>query len=196
MQSLNNRIRIALTLLATGSIVTFSLLLFFNETIRSFVLEPILESVNAVRFMLGYVSQDLQWTVALLIVIAIIVPYFMFRVPKHSRQKSVPQPANFPTEGPAMKLTQLVERSAHSRFLRGQVILELRDLAARSVAYHHGMSVEQAKQALDTMKWTSDPSVRAFLSSDNIRARKQKQKGFRDQAISALTHIERIYQEV
>ena len=95
-----------------------------------------------------------------------------------------------------MTLTRIVEKSSHNKFHRERVILELRDLAARSLAYRHGIPVEEAKDFLDTTEWTNDPSVRAFLSLDKHRAGKQKQSNFHDQADHALTHIERTYQEV
>jgi len=185
-----------LAILAVGSVIAFSLLLIFNDAIRSFILDPIVKGINAARYMLGYMPQDLQWIITLLIVFVIVVVYYVSRLPNRARQEVVLRSLKFPPQGPAMQLTRILERSAHNKFRREQVILELRDLAARSLAYRRGISVEEAKHSLDTTEWTKDPSVRNFLSLDKRRAGTQKQKGFYDQADHALAHIERTYQEV
>ena len=77
-----------------------------------------------------------------------------------------------------------------------RVILEMRDLAAHTLAYHEGISVDEAKESLDTANWTNDSAVRDFLSLDKHRAGKHEHKGFHDQVDHALAHIERTYQEV
>lgn len=193
---MSNRTRIILAILAVGCVIGFSLLLIFNDAIRSFILDPIVEGINAARYMLGYMPQDLQWIISLLIVFVIVVAYYVSRLPKRARQEIVLRSLKFPSQGPAMRLTRVLERSAHNKFRREQVILELRDLAARSLAYRRGISVEEARHSLDTTEWTNDPSVRNFLSLDKHTAGTQKQKGFHDQADHALAHIERTYQEV
>ncbi len=193
---MSNRTRIILAILAVGCVIGFSLLLIFNDAIRSFILDPIVEGINAARYMLGYMPQDLQWIITLLIVFVIVVVYYVSRLPNRARQEIVLRSLNFPSQGPAMRLTRVLERSAHNKFRREQVILELRDLAARSLAYRRGISVEEARHSLDTTEWTNDPSVRNFLSLDKHRIGTQKQKGFHHQADHALAHIERTYQEV
>ena len=193
---MSNRTRIMLAILAVCCVITFSLLLIFNDAIRGFILDPIVEGINAARYMLGYMHQDLQWIVTLLIVFVIVAVYYVSRLPKRARKEIVPRSLKFPSQGPAMRLTHVLERSAHNKFQREQVILELRDLAARSLAYRRGISVEEAKDSLDTTEWTDDPSVRAFLSLDKHRAGGQKQESFHDRADHALAHIERTYQEV
>ena len=193
---MSNRTRIILAILAVCCVIAFSLLLIFNDAMRGFILDPIVGGINAARYMWGYMPQDLQWMISLLIVFVIVVGYYVSRLPKRTRQEIVPRSLKFPSQGPAMRLARMVEKSAHNKFLREQVVLELRDLAARSLAYHRGISVEEAKDSLDTTEWTNDPSIRDFLSLDKHRAGKQKQKRFYDQADHALAHIERTYQEV
>ena len=193
---MSNRTRIILSILAVCCVITFSLLLIFNDAIRGSILDPIVGGINAARYILGYMPQDLQWILTLLFVFVIVVVYYVSRLPKRARQEIAPHSLRFPFQGPAMTLTRIVEKSSHNKFHRERVILELRDLAARSLAYHHGIPVEEAKDFLDTTEWTNDPSVRAFLSLDKHRAGKQKQSNFHDQADHALTHIERTYQEV
>lgn len=192
---MSHKRRIILAILAVCCVIAFSLLLIFNDAIRSFILDPIVKGINAARYMLGYMPQDLQWIITVLVVFVIVLACYMSRLPKRA-QVTVPRSLNFPSQGPAMRLTLVLEGSAHNKFRRERVILELRDLAARSLAYRRGISIEEAKDSLDTTEWTDDPSVRAFLSLDKHRAGKQKQKGFHDQADHALAHIERTYQEV
>ena len=193
---MSNRTQIILAILGVCCVIGFSLLLILNDPIRGFILDPIVAGINAARYMLGYMNQDLQWIITLLLVFVIVLVYYMSRLPKRARQRNSSRSLDFPSQGPAMRLTLVLERSAHNKFRREQVILELRDLAARSVAYRRGISIEEAKDSLDTTEWTDDPSVRTFLSLDKHRAGKQKHKGFHDQAEHALAHIERTYQEV
>jgi len=193
---MSNRTRITLAIVAVCCVIAFSLLLIFNDAIRGFILDPIVEGINAARYMLGYIPQDLQWIISLLLAFVAVTVYFACRIPKRAREATVPRSLKFPLQGPTMRLDWILERSAHNKFRREQVILELRDLAARSLAYHRGTSVEEAKDSLDTTEWTDDPSVRDFLSLDKLGAGKQKQKRFHDQVDHALTHIERTYQEV
>ena len=196
MQSMSNRTRIILAVLAVCCVITFSLLLIFNHAIRGLILDPIVKVINAARYMLGYMPQDLQWIISLLLAFVIVIIYYACRIPKRERQQSAPRPPTFPSQGPAMRLDRILERSARNKFRREQVIMELRDLAARSLAYRRGTSLEEAKDSLDTTEWTDDPSVRDFLSFDKLRTGEQKQGRFHDQVDHALAHIERTYQEV
>jgi len=193
---MSNRIRIILAIIAVCCVIAFSLLLIFNDAVRGVILDPIVEGINAARYVLGYIPQDLQWIISLLIVFVIVIIYYVCRLPKRARKASPHRSLQFPSQGPAMRLDRILERAAHNRFRREQVVSELRDLAARSLAYHHGTSVEEAKDSLDTTEWTDDPSVRDFLSLDRLRAGENKQRRFHDQVDHALTHIERTYQEV
>ena len=193
---MSNRMRIILAIAAVCCVIAFSLVLILNDAVRSFILDPIVDIINAVRYMLGYMPQDLQWIISLLLAFVVVAIYYASRIPKRESQERVPRSLKFPSQGPAMRLHEILERSAHNKFRRERVILELRDLAARSLAYHRGTSVEEARDSLDTTEWTDDPSVIALLSLGKLRDEKQRQKRFHDQVDHALTHIERTYQEV
>ena len=193
---MSNRVRIILAILALCCVISFSLLLVFNDAIRSFVLDPIVKSINSVRYVVGYIPQDLEWLIGLLIVFIVVVTYYTSRIPKRLKPKHIPLIPPFPHEGPTMKLAQILERTTHNKFRRERVILELRDLAAHTLAYHKGISVDEAKDSLDTSDWTDNPSVRDFLSLDKHRAGKHEHKEFHDQVDHALAQIERAYQEV
>lgn len=193
---MSNRIRIILAIFAVCCIIGFSLLLVFNDALRSFVLDPIVGGINAARYVLGYMPQDIEWLLSLLVAFVLVFIYYMCRIPKRLRLKHVPFVPPFPSEGPVMKLAWIVEKSTHNRFRRERVILELRDLAAHTLAYHKGISVDEAKDSLDTDNWTDDSVVRDFLSLHKHRAGKHEHKGFHDQVDHALAHIERTYQEV
>ncbi|MBU1049799.1 hypothetical protein KKG90_07240 [Candidatus Bipolaricaulota bacterium] len=188
--------RIILGLIALCCVIGFSMLLIFNDPVRRVVLDPIIEGINAIRYVLGYVPQDLEWFVSLLVVFVVVLGIFASRLPQRARPEHVPFNPPFPSEGPTMRLTRILDNSTKNRFGRERVVLEMRDLAARAVAYHAGISVEEAKELLDTPTWTDDASVRDFLSLDKHRAGKNDQKRFHDQVEYALAHIERMYQEV
>lgn len=193
---MSNRTRILLAFLAVGCVIAFSLLLIFNDAVRGFILDPIVKGINAARYLLGYMPQDIQWMISLLIVFTIAIIYYVSCIPRHSIPDLVSSVPPFPNQGPAMRLAHILAKSARNRFRREQVILELRDLAAHSLAYHRGISVADARDSLDNTAWTDDPSVRDFLSLDKHRAGKQKQDSFHDQVDHALAHIEQTYQEV
>ncbi len=196
MEPMSSRTRIIIALGAIGCVIALCLLLIFNDTIRGAVLDPIVEGINAFRYILGYFPQDVEWLVVLLVVFVIVLGIFATRLPKRADPVHTPFVPPFPKEGPSMKLTQILEKSARNKFRRERVILELRDLAARTLAYHTGISIEEAKGSLDTTEWTETASVRNFLSLDKHRAGKIDPSQFHDQVDAALAHIEHMYQEV
>ena len=193
---MSTRNRIILASLALGCVIGFSLLLIFNGAVRSVVLDPMIAGINAFRYTLGYMPQDLEWLIGLSVVFVVVLTMFVVRLPKHVRPKHVPFIPPFPNEGPAMRLTRILENSTKNRFRRERVILEMRDLAAHTLAYHKGISIEEATEALDTPDWTDNATVRNFLSLDKHRADKIDQKNFHTQVDHALAHIEQMYQEV
>ena len=95
-----------------------------------------------------------------------------------------------------MKLTDILEKAPRNKFRRERVILEMRDLAAHTLAYHQGISVDEAKDSLDTPDWCRSSTVRDFLCLDKHRAGKHEQVGFHDQVDHALAQIEHMYLEV
>jgi hypothetical protein len=187
---------IILASLALSCVIAMSLLLIFNDAVRSVVLDPMISGVLAFRYTLGYFPQDLEWLVSLLIVSVVVAVMFATRLPQRERPKHVPFIPPFPKEGPAMRLTRILDGSTLNKFRRERVILEMRELAAHTLAYHKGFSVEEAKELLDTPNWTDSASVRDFLSLDKHRAGKNDQKEFHAQVDHALAHIEQMYQEV
>lgn len=193
---MSTRNRIILVSLALGCVIGFSLLLIFNSAVRSVVLDPMIAGINAFRYAIGYLPQDLEWLIGLSVVFVVVLIMFVVRLPKLARPKYIPFILPFPSEGPAMRLTHILENSTKNKFRRERVILEMRDLAAHTLAYHKGISIEEATEALDTPDWTDNATVRDFLSLDKHRAGKMDQKGFHNQVDHALAHIERMYQEV
>jgi hypothetical protein len=193
---MNNRTRIIIGILAFCCIVGFSMLLIFNHAVRGVILDPLIAAVNAFRYALGYLPQDLEWLITLLAVSVVVLVTFASRLPKRARPKYVPFIPPFPKEGPAMQFARILDKANHNKFRRERVVLEMRDLAAHTIAYHKGVSVEEAGDLLDTQSWTTDASVRDFLSLDKHRAGKHDQREFQKQVDYALTHIEQMYQEV
>ena len=195
MSSSRTRI-ILVTSLALLCIVGLTLLLIFNETVRSVTLDPIIDGVLAFRYMLGYFPQDLEWLVSLLVLSVIVSVMFATRLPKNERPKYIPFIPPFPTEGPTMKLARILDSRKMNRFRRERVVLEMRDLAAHTLAYHKGISVEEAKESIDTPDWTDNAEVRDFLSLDKHRSDTNDPKDFRTHVEHASAHIEQMYQEV
>jgi hypothetical protein len=193
---MSTRNRIMLAGLALCCVISFSLLLILNNAVRGFILDPIVSGFNAFRYAIGYMPQDIEWLISLLFLFVVALVTLVTRLPKRAIPERIQFIPPFPSEGPTMRLAQILEKSTHNKFRRERVILEMRDLAAHALAYHKGISVEEAKEALNTPDWTSNVSVRDFLSLDKHRAGKHDQREFHNQVDHALAHIERMYQEV
>ena len=193
---MSTRNRIILAAVALGCVIAFSLLLIFNDAVRGVILDPIVSGINAFRYAIGYIPQDLEWLIVLLFLFVVAFATYVSRIPKRAVAERPPFIPPFPSEGPAMRLAQILEKSTKNKFRRECVILEMRDLAAHTLAYHKGISVEEAKASLVTPDWTTNASVRDFLSLDKHRAGKHDHNEFHDQVDHALAHIERMYQEV
>ena len=190
------RNRIIVASIAFCCVIGFSLLLVFNGPVRSVILDPLVGIITAFRYAIGYIPQDLEWLLTLLFLFVVTIATVANRLPEKALLERTPFIPPFPTEGPAMKLTQILEKSTHNRFRRERVVLEMRDLAAHTIAYHKGISVEEAKASLDTPDWTNNVSVRDFLSLDKHRAGKHAKEEFHAEVDHALAHIEQMYQEV
>jgi len=189
----NRRVLLLYIAAVTLVVTALSLLLIFNPAVRRFVLEPLVEGVNAFRYVLGYAPQDLQWLALLGIALIAAASYFVAHLPEEHQTHAVRFRRPFPSDGPIMRLTDLLERSQHSKFRREEIVLELRDLAARSVAYHHGLPVDAAKDLLDEERWIEDASVRSFLAMERHAPSGARQARFLDRVEYALGQIERTY---
>ncbi len=191
--STSRRPRFLVATLAVFLVIALSLLLVLNPLVRRIVLEPIVEGINAFRYVLGFAPQDLQWLAVLAVAAIALAGYVVARLPEQAPARSVRFKRRFPSDGPTMRAAWMLEKSVHSRFRREEVILELRDLAARSLAYHHGVSIDAAKDSLDTEDWIDDESVRSFLAMNKHAPSGARQDRFLDRVDHVLEQIERTY---
>ena len=175
--------------------VLLSLLLLLVPAARTFVLEPIVKAVEAAGSALHYVPQDVQWLVALLILFISVMGYVGSRIPKSRREYAIRPRDNIPTEGPTMLVARMFDESARYRHRHVQLVLELRDLAARVLAQHRGIPLLRAKEILDSEAWTDDPVVREYLSTERHRVMRGRRRPHVEVA-RLLAEIERIHQEV
>ncbi len=193
---MSRRVRFTVAIAAIACVVGLTLLSVLNAAVRAVVLDPIVDGIDAVRYFLGYAPQQAEWVVAILLGFVVGAVYMTRRLPPRIEPERPSFGPRFSTEGSAMRLARMMEKATHDKFKRQEVILELRDLAARALAYRRGISPDEAKAALDTPTWTEDASVRSLLSLDKHRAGGQKNKSFQDQVDHALEVIERVFQEV
>jgi hypothetical protein len=193
---MNRRTFLILAVVTIACIGGFSVLAVLDTPVRHFLLDPMVDGIWAIRRILAYAPQDIEWLVALLFAAAASAIYFASRLP--TRSDSAPHHAGprFSEYGPAMQLERILERSPHRKFSRQKAILELREVTARVLAYRYGSSLDEAKDALDTTEWTSDESVRALLSLEKHRVGERKHRTFHEQVDHALEQIERIVEEV
>jgi hypothetical protein len=190
---MSRRSRIVVAVLGLVLVAALSLLLTLNAAVRGFLLDPIVRGIDSVRYIMGYTPQDMQWLLTIAVFFIAVTAYFFARLP----QRPIPEPRRphplFPTQGPIMKLTTMLEKAGHNRYRREETVLALRDLAARSLSYHHGLSVDEAKEQLSEGHWIQDEEVLAFLSLEKHRGQAQKHARFHDQVKHALGYIERTY---
>jgi len=189
------RLRALVAVGTVGCVTALALLLVFHSAVRGFVLEPIVSAINALRRTLGYVPQDLQWLVSVLLLFVIAGAYTVSRLPKRRSQPQWTAPPRFPTEGPTMRVARILDESVRYKHRHIQLVLELRDLAARVLAQHRGISVHVAKELLDTEAWTDDPTVRAYLSADSHRRGHGDTRRPHPQVDRVLNQIEDYHQE-
>jgi len=175
--------------------VLLSLLLLLVPAARAFVLEPIVKTVEAARGALRYVSQAVQWLVALLILFIFVMGYVGSRIPKSRHEYDIRPRDNIPIEGPTMRVARMFDESARYRHKHVQLVLELRDLAARVLAQRRGIPLLRAKEILDSEAWTNDPVVREYLSTERHRVMRRRRRPHVEVA-RVLAEIERIHQEV
>ncbi|MBU0595463.1 hypothetical protein KJ567_02100 [Candidatus Bipolaricaulota bacterium] len=195
MRPLSHRRRIIIGVAAVCCVVALSLLLILHDAVRGLVLDPFVSVINSARYTLGHMSQGLQWLIVILVAFLCVIAYVVSRLPAGPRRTYPPFTAPFPIEGPTMRLARIAAESLRYKHRRIQLVRELRGIAARVLAHHNSMPIDEAKESLDTTEWTDDASVRAFLSPDQHRAGRHDTRRLHEQVEHALTEIERMYRE-
>jgi hypothetical protein len=162
---------------------------------RGLVVDPIVRAITALCNAMRYVPQDLQWLVVLAIAIIFSAVFVIGRLPQRERRPRRSPPPRFPTEGPTMRVAQMIDESARFKHRHVRLVIELRDLVAHVLARHHGIPVLRAKELLDTEDWTDDPVVRAYLATDERGVGHEDKRRPHTQVDRVLTQIEKINQE-
>lgn len=193
---MNSRLRIGLIALSIALSVGLSLLLLLVSPVRSAILEPLLIAINDVRFAFGYLPQDIQWGLTLLTGSALVLIFYFSRTRQPKKPSASIGKTRMPSQGPILRFAHVIERSSRSRFNREVVVLELREIAACVLAYHRGISIDDAKDLLEHEAWTDDEAVRALLSLDEHRRKQDHHSDFHSQVQRALDTIEETYQGV
>jgi len=195
MSPMNRKGRTAVVAGAAVAVIVLSLLLVFTPTARRVVLEPIVGTINAFRSLSQYMSQDLQWLIVLLVSFVIGLVYTISRLPRREKRRVASAAPRFPTEGPTMRIAQLIEQSSRYRHRNAQLTVELRDLAARVLARQRGIPVHEAKDLLDQERWTDVETVRQALTTDAYQPRHKGTQHTLARVDRILDEIERISQE-
>ncbi len=189
------RILFALAGLAT---VGLTLLLVFHPALRAVALEPWTDRLHAARRALRLASQRGQWTgvIALLFIAVgawtLAVAARWFPEQRTDRNASAGRYAGHGASVEA--LADLLKEAARSPLKRARVAARLQDLAARSHAVRHRVSIGESRRQLASEHGDLDSSARALLFATGTAKLSGAQ--FRTEVERILTIIERLYKEV
>jgi len=190
-----SRTRVLAPLVAVVVVAALASLLLFAPLARRILLDPIVGAIGVIRRALAYVPQGLQWLVALSVAFIAAGAYVARRLPRREKPSAASVQRAFPSEGPTLRVARILRLSSRYRHRRIQLVVELRDLAARVLAQHRGIPVLRAKSLLDTEDWTDDEAVRDYLSSDEHRHRLVRRRDVSVDVERVLDQIEKIHQE-
>jgi len=186
------------TILLVSAILALAiaLILIFYPPVRETVMTPIVNAWIATRYALALLSERVQWTAALGILVVLLVLAILKRAPRDRGSKRGRPSAKIPTQGPMMRIEHILDRARRNRFAREQAMLELRDLAARVLAFRHSISIPEAKELIDKGTWTDDPAVRALFVRAQDKKRLRSGQDFHNDTAELMSTIEKLYQEV
>jgi hypothetical protein len=179
-------------------VAVLTLLLLYSEPLRRAILEPVTWIVNDIQQSLSTLPQALLWTIGLLIGSFVLVVSWK-RVLGGSSSRSdhrrwaVVKPSN---KNAIESLARDLDRSRRRHVSRVRVVRELSILAIRLIAQREGLSLEEARNLLNSGQWPDDPRVRQFFASRRDGQRGVPKQSFLEAVAYTLAHLERYHQEV
>ncbi len=184
-------------ILAGIAAFALTMILLLSPSLRDAILTPLINSLISFRHTLLYgLSERLQWTIALGLGFFLVLGSLLKRMPDpESPPRSDEQP-QCSSESAASRLQHLLSRGSRSRFSREQTGVELRDLAARVLAYHEGLSLDVAKKRIMSEGLPNAPMLSTLVAQDDSEKRLTREPEFLSKVDRALSEIEHNYQEV
>jgi len=187
-------------LLLSGSVVAIGALILavlftpvLREELRLLVLVPLIKGYHLIRYhYIERLPQFLLWAIPLALLFLIIFRSIL-RFPRSCAPTSSerPTPAGV---GNLARIARHIHRARSSRIARVRLCRRVFEIAARLVARHEGLPLEQARDLLRSGAWDADPAVVTFLRSHH-----RENRGGRD-FVARLEHIvaflEKYHQEV
>ena len=183
-------------LLSIAAVISLTLILLFVPSLRDTILTPLIKAWISVRYALSILSERLQWTIALGLGFFLVLGSLLKRMPD---PESPPRSAGHlqcSSESASSRLQHLLSRGSRSRFSREQTGVELRDLAARVLAYHEGLSLDVAKTRIMSEGLPNAPTLSTLVAQDDSEKRLTREPEFLSKVDRALSEIEHNYQEV
>jgi hypothetical protein len=185
-----------ITASAVVAVAALSLALLFNATLRATLLGPLFRTWLSLREAFAILSERMQWTAILGIAFFVILQMIFSRAPEPVEVRSRRVGPRFVSLGTTERLDRMLAHSHRSRFAREQILVELRDLAARIVAGHHGLPYGEAKSLVDNGTWTDDARSCRLLLVDPHKRSSRHGRDFLQHVQHVLSQIEHMHQEV
>jgi len=169
--------------------VTIAFLLFFQDFLRTAILDPVITGYYTIRWYALRLPELWLWSVITLVAAVLLVRAYLrvltgaVRQP-HSRVLPVPQKDDLDI------LAELVDRAHHHVFSRLRLVGELAALAIRMIAWKEGVSLGEARLRFESGSWCEKPAVRAFFDRHKLRYERSKARHFGEQLEQTISFLE------
>lgn len=169
--------------------VTIAFLLFFQDFLRTAILDPVITGYYTIRWYALRLPELWLWSIITLVAALFLVRAYLrlltgaARQP-HSRVLPVPQKDDLDI------LAELVGRAHHHVFSRLRLVEELAALAIRMIAWKEGVSLGEARLRFESGNWCEKPTVRQFFDRHKLRYERSKARHFGEQLEQTISFLE------
>lgn len=169
--------------------VTIAFLLFFQDFLRTAILDPVITGYYTIRWYALRLPELWLWSIITLVAALFLVRAYLrlltgaARQP-HSRVLPVPQKDDLDI------LAELVGRAHHHVFSRLRLVEELAVLAIRMIAWKEGVSLGEARLRFESGSWCEKPTVRQFFDRHKLRYERSKARHFGEQLEQTISFLE------
>lgn len=169
--------------------VTIVFLLFFQDFLRTAILDPVITGYYTIRWYALRLPELWLWSIITLVAALFLVRAYLrvltgaVRQP-HSRVLPVAQKDDLDI------LAELVGRAHHHVFSRLRLTGELAALAIRMIAWKEGVSLGEARLRFKSGSWCEKPTVREFFDCYKLRYERRRARNFSEQLEQTISFLE------
>lgn len=169
--------------------VTIAFLLFFQDFLRTAILNPVITGYYTIRWYALRLPELWLWSIITLVAALFLVRAYLrlltgaARQP-HSRVLPVPQKDDLDI------LAELVGRAHHHVFSRLRLVEELAALAIRMIAWKEGVSLGEARLRFESGSWCEKPTARELFDCYKLRYERSKARHFGEQLEQTISFLE------